>query len=89
MSTITKAELIEENENLKKQNGELLYLLEFGKLKCEIRGGQMLWERDSISWILKNRINMVLEKIEYYKTTEWGLKSIEILEIFEKMLRGE
>lgn len=47
-----KSELIEENKNLKKQNGELCYLLEFGKLVCENRG-KMLWYKDSNAILLQ------------------------------------
>ena len=59
-----KAELIEKNENLLKQNGELMYLLEFGKLRFEDSKGQMIWERDSNIWLLQNRINKAINNID-------------------------
>lgn len=48
-----KSELIEQNKNLLKQNGELMYLLEFGKLKTLDSKCQMVWERDSNVWQLQ------------------------------------
>lgn len=52
-----KAELIEKNKNLIQQNGELLYLLEFGKLRCEDSKLQMIWEHDSNARVLQQRID--------------------------------
>ena len=58
-----KKELIEENKNLLKQNGQLMYLLEFGKLRCENGNGQMLWEYDSNARLLQQRISNAIEYI--------------------------
>lgn len=38
---------------------------------------------------LKDRIEKVVEKINFYETTEWGLKSYEILELFREILKGD
>ena len=37
---------------------------------------------------LNNIINELLKKIQFYKTTEWGLRGFEILEYFENILTG-
>ena len=59
-----KSELIEKNKNLIQQNGELMYLLEFGKLRCEDSNHQMIWEHDSNARVLKQRIEKAIEYIE-------------------------
>lgn len=67
-----KSELIEQNKNLIIQNGELLYLLEFGKLKCEYSNGQMIWEHDSNARVLKYRIDKAIEYIEENKNKTYA-----------------
>lgn len=59
-----KAELIEQNKNLVKQNGELLYLLEFGKIRCEDSKHQMIWEQDSNAKVLHQKIQKQKEVID-------------------------
>ena len=59
-----KAELIEKNKNLIQQNGELMYLLEFGKLICEDSGHQMIWELDSNAKVLQQKIQKQKEVID-------------------------
>ena len=63
-----KAELIEKNKNLIQQNGELMYLLEFGKLRCEDSEHQMIWERDSNAILLQQRIDKAIE----FTNKNWG-----------------
>lgn len=65
-----KSELIEQNKNLVKQNGELLYLLEFGKIRCEDSKHQMIWEQDSNAKVLHQKIQKQKEVID---------KAIELL----------
>lgn len=45
---------------------------------------------DCIKYIkdLQQRIDKLTEKINFYKTTEWGLKGYSILETFEEILKG-
>ena len=38
---------------------------------------------------LNNIINEMLKKIQFYKTTEWGLRGYGILENFENILNGD
>lgn len=59
-----KSELIEQNKNLVKQNGELLYLLEFGKIRCEDSKHQMIWEQDSNAKVLHQKIQKQKEVID-------------------------
>lgn len=40
-------------------------------------------------YTLKQRIDETIERIRYYKTTEWGLKGYEILDVFEEILKGK
>ena len=75
-----KAELIEKNKNLIQQNGELMYLLEFGKLRCEDSEHQMIWERDSNSILLQQRID---KAIEYIRNHQLVFKDATLEEIEE------
>ena len=52
-----KSELIKENKNLLIQNGQLMYLLEFGELRVEDSNHQIIWKRDSNARILQERID--------------------------------
>ena len=36
----------------------------------------------------KSRCERLLEKINFYKTTEWGLRGYAILDLFENILNG-
>ena len=38
---------------------------------------------------LHNKIDKAIEKINFYKNTEWGLRSLSILETFEEILKGD
>lgn len=61
---MTKKELIEQNKNLIQQNGEMLYLLEFGKLRCVDSKLQMIWERDSNARVLQQENTQLKEVIK-------------------------
>lgn len=56
-----KSELIKENKNLLIQNGQLMYLLEFGELRFEDSNHQIIWKRDSNARILQERIDNAIE----------------------------
>ena len=61
-----KSELIKENKNLLIQNGQLMYLLEFGELRFEDSNHQMIWKHDSSARILQERIEKAIEYIGKY-----------------------
>lgn len=90
-----KSELIEKNKNLITQNGELIYLLEFGKLRCEDNSShQIIWERDSNARLLQQKIDKAIKYIEdkafldYERETSHDLYDAQIFEVI-KILRGE
>ena len=36
---------------------------------------------------LHNKIDKAIDKLNFYKNTEWGLRSLSILETFEEILK--
>ena len=81
-----KAELIEKNKNLIQQNGELMYLLEFGKLRCEDSEHQMIWERDSNAILLQQRIDKAIEFTNKNWAT-WCTHHIEYMTELQNILK--
>lgn len=44
-----------------KQNEQLMYLLEFGELRCEDSNHQLIWKHDSNSRVLQSRIERAIK----------------------------
>lgn len=67
---------------------------EIERLKTELQDtkehlGEYLHEQEQENKRLNNIINELLKKIQFYKTTEWGLRGYGILENFENILNGD
>lgn len=88
----------EEIEKLKKENIKL-YKKDtkiINELKEELEITQEKWNKDkqwsecrTKEWLdYKSRCERLLEKINFYKTTEWGLRGYAILDLFENILNG-
>lgn len=67
-----KSELIEMNKNLITQNGELMYLLDFGELRCEDSKHQMIWKRDSNAHLLQQENKQLKEELK--DEEQWRIK---------------
>ena len=89
-----KSELIKENKNLIIQNGNLIYLLEFGELRCEDSNHKMIWKHDSNARVLQSRIDKAIKYIEeesfldYERETSHNLYDSQIIKVIE-ILKGE
>ena len=52
----------------------------------ELNNKKEFYKRRALDY--NNRLKRMSEKIHFYKTTEWGIKSISILQEFENILQG-
>lgn len=52
----------------------------------ELNNVKEFYKRKALDY--KNCLKRISEKINFYKTTEWGIKSISILQEFENILQN-
>lgn len=85
-----KKDLIEENKKLLQQNKDLLYLLNFGELKCENSNHQLVWHQGSNAIILKHQLVLyksVINDIKHILNNQIDYRdSVDIVNDIEEIL---